>query len=205
MVSTCFYFQVHQPYRLKPYSPLDIGRDLDYFDEPLNRAVAIKVAEKCYLPANRLFLDLIERYEGAFKISYSITGTAVEQFRRYAPEVLDSFRDLAQSGCVEFLCETYYHSLTSLYKSKTEFREQVAMHSQKIEELFGVRPVTFRNTELPDARQPRKHQCQQPHSPPSVINPCFFLSYVYVKGACVSTAGFMQHVAMGIVGVALGS
>ena len=147
MLHIVFYFQVHQPYRLRPYSVLDIGLRDDYFDEGLNRAVMRKVAEKCYLPANRLFLDLIEAAEGRFKIAFSISGTAIEQFRLYAPEVLDSFRELAATGCVEFLGETYYHSLAYLFDQE-EFVAQVGMHRRLMEEEFGFSPITFRNTEL---------------------------------------------------------
>ena len=147
MLNLCFYFQVHQPYRLDHFSVFDIGRDRPPFDEKLNRLVMEKVAEKCYLPANKLFLELIDRYEGAFKISYSITGTAIEQFKAYCPEVLDSFKALAASGCVEFLAETYYHSLSSLYDTE-EFLAQVDMHRRLIQDEFGFTPITFRNTEL---------------------------------------------------------
>jgi len=147
MLHIVFYFQVHQPYRLRPYSVLDIGLRDDYFDEGLNRAVMRKVAEKCYLPANRLFLDLIEAAEGRFKIAFSISGTAIEQFRLYAPEVLDSFKELAATGCVEFLGETYYHSLAFLFDQE-EFVAQVGMHRRLMEAEFGFSPITFRNTEL---------------------------------------------------------
>ena len=128
--SICFYFQVHQPYRLKKdYNFFSIGNDHFYEDEKKNREIMQKVAHKCYLPANRLMLELIERYQGAFRISYSISGTALEQFKQYAPEVLESFQQLAATGHVEFLSETFYHSL-SLLKSKSEFIEQVKIHSQ---------------------------------------------------------------------------
>ena len=102
MLKIVFYFQVHQPFRLKPYRVLDIGADPDYFDENLNSQVMKKVAEKCYLPTNKLLLELIDKYEGQFRVAFSITGTAIEQFRLYAPEVLDSFRLLAQSGASSF-------------------------------------------------------------------------------------------------------
>lgn len=131
--------------RLRRYSIFDT--DHNYFDEPKNREICRKVAEKCYLPANRLMLDLVKRYEGHFKISYSLTGVVIEQFERYAPEVLDSFQRLAETGCVEFLAETYYHSLSFLY-SRDEFAEQVAMHRDRIMQLFGSKPQVFRNTEL---------------------------------------------------------
>jgi alpha-amylase len=110
VASICFYFQVHQPFRLRRYSVFDTDRQ--YFDEAKNRAICQKVAHKCYLPANAVMLELIRRYEGHFRISYSLTGVVIEQFERYAPEVLDSFRVLNDTGCVEFITETYYHSLS---------------------------------------------------------------------------------------------
>ncbi|AMK12562.1 MAG: glycoside hydrolase family 57 protein [Pseudodesulfovibrio sp.] len=148
MISVCFYFQVHQPMRLdQKYTFFDIGRRHDYRDDKANRDILRKVAEKCYLPANRMMLDLIERHKGRFRISYAITGVAMEQFQEFCPEVLDSFRELADTGCVEFIGETHYHSLAFLF-SKEEFRRQVKMHSRILEEFFGAKPVTFRNTEL---------------------------------------------------------
>ena len=145
MATVCFYFQVHQPYRLRRYSIFDT--DNNYFDDYKNGQICRKVARKCYLPANRLLLDLIERYQGRFKIAYSLTGVILDQLERYAPEVLSTFHALAQTGCVEFLSETYYHSLSFLY-SRDEFSEQVRLHQDKIERLFGQRPTVFRNTEL---------------------------------------------------------
>jgi len=147
MINLVFYFQVHQPYRIRNFSVLDIGKGKDYFDDELNGEVMRKVAKKCYLPTNKLMLELIDKYEGKFRIAYSITGTAIEQFRKYAPEVLYSFRDLAKTNCVEFIGETYYHSLSFLY-DKTEFIEQVRMHRDTIQKEFGFSPITFRNTEL---------------------------------------------------------
>jgi len=122
MPSVCFYFQVHQPMRLRHYTVFDSGHD--YFDDHKNASICKKVAQKCYLPANRLLLDLVRRNEGRFKIAYSITGTLLEQFEAYCPEVMSTFDALARTGCVEFLGETYYHSLSFLY-SRDEFIEQV--------------------------------------------------------------------------------
>ena len=147
MLHIIFYFQVHQPYRLNPFRVLHIGRSHDYFDDDLNRRIFDKVANKCYIPSNELLLDLIDRFEGRFKVSFSITGTFIEQARRYRPDVLESFRNLAQHGGVEFLGETYYHSLACMFDQE-EFLDQVRMHSRLMEEEFGARPITFRNTEL---------------------------------------------------------
>lgn len=145
--SICFYFQVHQPFRLKTYRFFNIGTDPYYFDEYNNRYIMRKVAEKCYLPTNQVMLDLIKEFGSAFKISYSISGTAFEQFEMYAPDVLDSFKRLADTGCVEFIAETYSHSLSAL-KSKEEFFSQVQAQVKKVKQHFGQTPTTFRNTEL---------------------------------------------------------
>ncbi|MBG0791684.1 MAG: polysaccharide deacetylase family protein [Desulfovibrionaceae bacterium] len=148
MIPVCFYFQVHQPMRLdQGYSFFDIGRSHRYRDEAANRDIMRKVADKCYLPANRMMLDLINEHRGDFRISYAITGVVMEQFQEFCPEVLDSFRALADTGCVEFIGETHYHSLAFLF-SREEFRRQVKMHGRILEEFFGARPTTFRNTEL---------------------------------------------------------
>ncbi len=147
MKTVCLYFQVHQPWRLKVYRFFNIGKDHNYLDDFTNRSIMQKVARQCYLPMNALLLKLIRENKGAFRCSFSITGSAVEQFRIYAPEVLDSFRALADTGCVEFLAETYSHSLASL-SSKEDFVEQVKLHSAMIKKEFGKKPVAFRNTEL---------------------------------------------------------
>ncbi|HEY8512460.1 MAG TPA: glycoside hydrolase family 57 protein [Cyclobacteriaceae bacterium] len=147
MPSVCFYFEVHQPWRLKSYNCFRIGYDHDYFDDAANQAILNRVADKCYLPANRLMLELIRRHEGRFRIAYSITGTALEQMEQFRPDVITSFQELAETGCVEFLAETYYHSLSFLY-SRPEFVRQVLAHTAKIEALFGQTPSVFRNTEL---------------------------------------------------------
>ena len=145
--SITLYFQVHQPARLRLYRFFDIGKDSHYYDDFANRTILRRIAQKCYLPMNQLLLELIQKHPGEFKVAFSISGTALEQFDRYAPEVLDSFRALARTGQVEFLSETYYHSLASLANPQ-EFRHQVLKHRAAIENWFGVTPTAFRNTEL---------------------------------------------------------
>ena len=147
MPSVCFYFQVHQPFRIKRYSFFDIGKDHFYEDDEKNRWILDKVSEKCYLKTNRKILELITRHKGKFRVSYSISGVAMEQFENHRPDVLQSFIDLSKTGCVDFLSETYYHSLSFVY-SKNEFKRQVEMHKEKIKEYFGQTPKVFRNTEL---------------------------------------------------------
>ena len=142
-----FYFQVHQPYRLRDLRVTDIGRDdTQYFDEEKNRAIFRKVAEKCYLPANKLLLEKLNEHEN-FTAAFSLSGVFLDQCEEYGQDVLDSFKALADTGKVEFLAETYYHSLSYLW-SLTEFCEQVQKHVKKIEKLFGQKPKIFRNTEL---------------------------------------------------------
>ncbi len=147
MKSVCVYFQVHQPNRLKQYSFFDIGKDHFYEDDLLNEQVLHKVSDKCYLPANAMFLDLIQKHNGQFKIAYSLSGVLIEQLEQHRPDVLESFKALANTGCVEFLSETYYHSLSYLY-SKEEFERQIEIHKERIQRHFGQTPKVFRNTEL---------------------------------------------------------
>jgi alpha-amylase len=132
---------------LRRYRFFDIGKDHNYYDEFSNRTIMRKVADRCYLPANKLMLELIKQYGKAFKVSYSISGMALEQFQLYAPDVLESFRDLAKTGCVEFLGETYAHSIAVL-KNTDEFKRQVQLQGDMVEKYFGKRPTVFRNTEL---------------------------------------------------------
>ena len=141
------YFQVHQPVRLRKYHFFDIGKNNDYYDDFANRTYTRKIVDRCYLPANRVILELIKKYGKNFKVAFSITGLAIEQFQKYAPEVIDSFKELAATGSVEFLAETYSHSLACLV-DEAEFKRQVKRHSEVMKDLFGMKPVTFRNTEL---------------------------------------------------------
>jgi alpha-amylase len=143
----CFYFQVHQPFRLKRYRFFDLGHDHYYYDDFSNESIMRKVADKCYLPANNIILDLIQKNKGKFKVTFSLSGLAINQFRLYAPEVLDSFRKLAETGMVEFLAETNSHSLVSL-RSRSEFERQVINHKEMLRQFLGVEPTSFRNTEL---------------------------------------------------------
>ena len=147
MVSICFYFHVHQPHRLGKYSVLDFGEHTNYFDEEKNEEIMKKVTKKCYLPTNKLLLEQIKKHKGKFKISFSITGTVIEQMEKYAPEALESFQELVKTGCVDIVAETYHHSLAYIF-SKEEFKEQLEQHRKKIKETFNVEPKVFRNTEL---------------------------------------------------------
>ncbi len=162
MVSVCFYFQVHQPKRLKRGDKIKLKgvKTLEefekrVFDHEKNKKIMKKVAEKCYLPTNKLMLGLIDNYKRQrkkFKISYSLSGIFIEQAEKYMPEVIETFQWLADTGCVEFLDETYYHSLSSLWiydeDLKNEFIEQIKLHRELIWSYFKQKPKVFRNTEL---------------------------------------------------------
>jgi alpha-amylase len=147
MPSICFYFQVHQPFRIRDYSFFDIGQSHFYEDDKKNEEIINKVADKCYIKTNQKMLDLIYKHKGRFRISYSISGIAIEQFEKYRPDVLQSFIDLSNTGCVEFLSETYSHSLSFIF-SKTEFIRQVEKHKAMIKKYFKQDTSVFRNTEL---------------------------------------------------------
>ena len=147
MKTICCYFQIHQPFRLKRYSFFDIGRDHYYYDDFNNEEIIKEIARKSYLPANAVLLEMIKASKGKVKVAFSISGVALEQLEIYVPEFIDSMKDLSATGCVEFLAETYSHSLSSL-KDPEEFERQVKMHEAKIEALFGQKPTVFRNTEL---------------------------------------------------------
>ena len=147
MRTICLYFQIHQPFRLKRYRFFNIGNDHYYYDDYLNESIVSTVAERSYLQANKVIGQIIKEYGTQFKVAFSISGIALDQFELYSPEVIQSFRKLAATGCVEFLAETYSHSLVAL-KNKEEFVRQVDKHAQKIKALFNQQPRVFRNTEL---------------------------------------------------------
>ena len=145
MISVCMYFQVHQPYRLRRYNVFDTSPD--YFDQERNAAIVKKVASKCYLPATGLLLDLVRKHDGKFRFAFSLTGIVLEQLKDQCPRMITLLGDLARTGCVEFLSETYDHSLAFLY-SREEFKAQVDLHADLMQDLFGQTPRVFRNTEL---------------------------------------------------------
>ncbi len=147
MKSVCLNFQIHQPFRYRKYRFFDIGNDAYYYDDFANETFMRKVADHCYLPANKIILEQIVKHKGKFKVTYSISGVVLDQFRLYAPEVIESFAKLAATGCVEFLSETFANSMVSL-NDRDLFESQVKAHDDLIEELFGQRPKVFRNTEL---------------------------------------------------------
>lgn len=147
MKAICFYFQIHQPFRLKRYRFFDIGNDHYYYDDFANDDIVSRIARNSYIPAAESLLRMIDESKGAFRCAISVTGTALEQFEHYVPEFIDLLKRLAETGKCEFLAETYAHSLSSLADPE-EFAAQVKAHDDKIEQLFGVKPKVLRNTEL---------------------------------------------------------
>ncbi|MCK9414067.1 MAG: glycoside hydrolase family 57 protein [Prolixibacteraceae bacterium] len=147
MKTICLNFQIHQPFRYRKYRFFDIGNDSYYYDDYANETIMRKIADNCYLPANHILLKQIKKSKGKFKVSFSISGVALDQFKLYAPEVIDSFKELAATGAVEFLSGTFANSLVSMVDEQL-FAKQVKMHDDLIEELFLQRPKVFRNSEL---------------------------------------------------------
>ncbi|MFQ6051797.1 MAG: alpha-amylase [Candidatus Hydrothermarchaeota archaeon] len=158
MPDICLCFEVHQPYRLNKdfyWNKTRLKKDIDlfnlYFDEVTDKKILDRVANKCYFPTNNLILKAIDFFKsekGRIRIALSLSGVFIEQCEKYNPDLLDSFQKLADTKCVEFLNQTYYHSLASLYEDKDEFIEQVEMHRSLIKDLFKIEPVVFENTEL---------------------------------------------------------
>ena len=147
MHGVSLFCKVHLPLGLSNYSAGDIGARTAYFNDEANERVVNQLATLCYLPANKIMLSLIEKYKGKFNLSYSISGTTLQLLMQYRPDVIRSFQQLAATGCVEFVAETYYNSLSWLH-SKKEFESQVVKHRNLIKTLFNQSPAVFRNTEL---------------------------------------------------------
>ncbi|HWS00453.1 MAG TPA: glycoside hydrolase family 57 protein, partial [Prolixibacteraceae bacterium] len=140
-------FRVHQPVRFRKFGFFDIGYSDYYYDDYRNESIIRRLSHDCYLAANRIILDNIWKYKGKFKVAFSISGTAIYQFKKFAPDVIQSFKALSETGCVEFIGETWSHSMASI-ASKREFKKQVKVHSEEMKNLFGYKPVTFCNTEM---------------------------------------------------------
>jgi Alpha-amylase/alpha-mannosidase len=148
-------FEVHQPFRVRRnvfWSPRFRGSPLEkYFDEGKNREVFERVRRKCYIPATNVILDEIEAGEDEgreVKFFFSVSGTLLDQAEMWGRDFLELLQLLSSTGKVEFLAQTYYHSVTSLWEDRTEWREQVQMHRETVKSLLGQEPTTFENTEL---------------------------------------------------------
>ena len=147
MRNICFYFQIHLPYRLKRYRFIEIGQDHYYYDDFQIEERIRAYVEQSLLPANRTIAEMIRSSNGKFRCAFTISGVTLDQLEHYAPEVIDSFKDLAKTGCIEFMAEPYAHSLSSVFDA-TEFERQLKLHADKIETLFGKRPSSLFNAEL---------------------------------------------------------
>jgi alpha-amylase len=146
------YLLMHQPYRVSPYNVFDIANKHDYFqgaedgDKRNNEFILRKVADKSYYPTLKMFQEMVKKHP-EFKLSLSVSGTLLEQLEKWRPDIIDMIRNLVQSGNCEIVAENYYHSLSFFY-SRAEFEMQVNMHRQRMEDVFGVKPTAFRNTEM---------------------------------------------------------
>ncbi len=156
MPAISFCFRIHQPYRFNSYCFNDIGKLHLYEDSAAISAIMDKLADNSYLPANKILLEQIKKANGKFKVAFSISGTTLELFDQFRPDLIDSFKQLVETGCVEILGETYYNSLSWLH-SKTEFDRQVKMHGELVKKLFDTEPLIFRNTELIHDNELAKH------------------------------------------------
>jgi alpha-amylase len=160
LVDLVFVFEVHQPHRLKKnlFWENKLFKRVSkeelfnfYFDNETDKEIFCRAAKKCYFPSNQILLDQIDAHrkeKTPVKFSFSLSGVFLEQCEMFASDLLESFRQLAETGCAEFLDQTYYHSIASLYPEKDEFIEQVKMHQETIKNLLGVSPAVFENTEL---------------------------------------------------------
>lgn len=147
MKSVCFYFKIHQPFRLKRYRFFDIGNDHYYYDDFANDEIITRLAQQSYIPMAHTLLEMIRTYGNEFKCSISISGTAIEQLQMYVPEYIDLLKELADTGNVEFMSGTYSHSLAAI-EDPEEFMRDVKEHDKLLHQLFGVKPKTFVDTEL---------------------------------------------------------
>lgn len=147
MGSVCLYLKVHQPYQLKHFSSEDVAKVQRYEDAAADKETINRISDSCYIPANKLMLELINKHNGLFKITYSISGTVLGLLSKYRPDVIESFASLVNTSCVEIMAETYYHSLSWL-NDKKEFERQISKHEKLVYSLFKIKPAVFRNTEL---------------------------------------------------------
>lgn len=147
MPAVCLCYEVHEPFRLRRYTVFDMGQSVVYDDDDRNCDLLLHTARVCYLPMNELLLKLIRRYGKDFKVTFCMSGTAMDQFEMYAPEVLESFQKLADTGSVEFAAESSPHSFAFLY-NRDEFVRQTEDNARRVKKLFGKKPTTYRNAEL---------------------------------------------------------
>ncbi len=147
MNNICFHFQISQPFRLRTYRFFDINQNHNYYDDFQNQYLTRRLAERCYIPANKMLLEIIRNNPGKFKVSFSLSGSSISLFNNYCPEVIYSFKELIDTGCVEITGNTFTHSLASLH-NESAFLEQVRLQEQLLKDTFGVKPISFCNTEI---------------------------------------------------------
>lgn len=147
MKTLSLFFEVHRPMLLRTYRFFDMGVDHNYLDDARNRTAMQRAAMNVYQPMNALLADLIRAHGNCFHVSFYLSGLAIEQMRSFAPDALQSFRDLAATGCVEFVAGTYSDSLASL-AGEEPFRDEVARHTEIIRREFGQTPRTLYNTAM---------------------------------------------------------
>lgn len=147
MVALSFYFQVHQPYRLRAVRLDENGNGPSLFSDEKNRSVFHKVAQKCYWPMGKLLEHLLLKYPNDFKVSFSFSGTFLTQCAEYDPDLMGLYSFISRLPNAHIICETSHHSLAAL-KSPSEFASQVAAQMKTLKRLFGKTPRVFRNTEL---------------------------------------------------------
>ncbi len=149
MPQFCIGFEVHQPYRLnRTFSPDPKIKKKDLFDhyfDGLNKEILLRVADKCYYPAT---INILEKLDEGFACSFSMSGILIEQLEKWSKDTLSLFEEVARHKNTELIGQTYYHSIASCFSDKSEFRDQVKLHSDLMHDLFCVRPTIFENTEF---------------------------------------------------------
>ena len=147
MKNICFCFQMHSPYRLKRYRFFEIGHDHYYYDDLATEEHVNWLVQTSYLPLCQTIKDMINLSKGKFHCSISISGTMIEMFEQFNPEMIDILKELAGTKCVEFLATTYSYTLASEY-DQDEFKKQLKLQGELLESIFGVKAQTVWNTEL---------------------------------------------------------
>lgn len=147
MKTICFYFEIHQMFHLKRYRFFDVGSDHYYYDDYANETKINDIVERSYKPAINTLIEMVKNSNGEFKLAISLSGVAMEQLEMHAPCIIDELHKLANTGCCEFLGETYSHGLSSLIDEDC-FRDEVKRQCEKTKQLFGKAPKVLRNTDL---------------------------------------------------------
>ncbi len=148
MKNICLYFQIHHPFSFQTFRYFDVGNSKSYYDDFRIEREINEAVTNYYLPLNDFLIRQIDQSKGKLKLSFYISGTALDQFLIYTPKILTSFRQLADTGQVEFMGGTSSHSIVSLGENKEEFQRQISLNRERIEYYFGKKPQVFVNTDL---------------------------------------------------------